>query len=266
MLGECEEELAVKIEERLFSNDAFYEELQRIKASLIEREVRGNLSPTLSLLLTQQALRSPTLQGEIEHARMLYRQSLELQQRKSTSSFFFSLFQRIRVSLSLQVMAACLLLTSTFFLVRAFLIHPSLQRGVASGQHPGAINPEPIGSVDKPTAIFFLPATVLRGGANAPSLSIPNAQGPVELQIEVRSDLPCCWSAIVLHGTDRIFAQQNLESKSVSGLRYLSLSLPSGTLKSGDYSVQLTLADPSTNAAAPLSFSRNFKVTYASPK
>ena len=48
LLGECEEELALAMEERLFSDEEFYERMQQSKASLIAREIEGTLPHALS--------------------------------------------------------------------------------------------------------------------------------------------------------------------------------------------------------------------------
>jgi hypothetical protein len=263
VLGDCDEDLAVEIEERLFSEDAFYEHVERTKSSLIAREARGELSAKLSRLLREQALRSPALQEDIDRARKLHRQSIEsrgLEQAAAPGTLLSSLIQLIRTSRTIQVASASLLLAATFFLTRPLRMHPSFHQASSVDASQAQANSKVAAHGPKTSETFFLAATVLRGEVNIPILSVKDVSLPITLQIEVRNGLPCCWSVVILHDTDKVLTQPNLKSRSAGPISYLEISFPPATLKSGHYQAQLTLVDPSQSSQAPLTLARTFQV------
>jgi hypothetical protein len=262
LLGECEERLALRIEERLFSDDLFYEQLEQVKASLIARQIDGTLQQGQSAQLAMQALRSPKLQAEIARAKAFHEQPMpsRIPTRPTTVQSFLHI---VKVSRPLQLAVAALLVVS----VGLFYVFPALRHAAIGHIHSSSQNRGGSDSVKSQPArnelanTFFLPATVLRSDSGIPVIQrLPDNTLPVELQIEVRGDAQSHWSAVLMQGANTVFQMDDVKEGSVGPLHYVSLLIQSGTLKPGEYQILLTSKDHPSASGISHTISRNFRI------
>jgi hypothetical protein len=224
VLGECAEDVAAAIEERLFSDDGFYEKLRETKKSLILREVEGRLPLRLSRQLALQAERSPLLREEIAEARASH-ERLEVSRWGRKTSGWRPVF----------AVAVAVVLLAVFFGVRL-----NKQRTLLGK----AADPPRLAQVRTQDAgvSFFLPAMVLRDapdGAVGPVLRLSDDRRPVELQVEVPVGGVTVWSVQVSGKSVPLLRLDGLPVKAEGPLRYVAVSLPAGALKPGEYRIVL---------------------------
>jgi len=231
LLGSCEEVAAQAIESRLFADDAFYHELQAVKASLIEREIAGHLPESQSRLLRRQAMRSPALRAEIEAARR--HASIA-----STPSAAKSLFASSRLT-PLYIAAAVLLLA-----IAGVLLYPNWRSASHSPASAQITSPPPaISKAPARPLAFFLPALHLRGDQAIPTLALPKSPALIEVQIEVHGVPPR--SINLRRGSSVIASQENPPVHTEGPIHYLSLLVDSTKLIPGDYRLDLAPSNPS---------------------
>jgi hypothetical protein len=242
LLGECEEELALAMEERLFSDEEFYERMQQSKSSLIAREIDGTLPRALSHKLNLQIERSPELQTEFENAKAS-RVPLRMSRRPSR---FDALLHRVMNEPMLRVAFASLAIAAIgFVLVRPIAWNLGPRIGLQKESQSAAANFSQIQPTQTKHQVFFLSAGVLRSESSTPALNLHGEKRPIELQIEVRDELRTRRTLTIVRGSEQVFHQEALEVKAQGQLHFVAASLLPGTLQSGQYKLWLTEEAPS---------------------
>jgi len=243
LLGECEEELALAMEERLFSDDEFYERMQQSKASLIAREIEGTLPYTLSHKLNLQIERSPELQTEFENAKASH--ALLLKSRKS--SRFNKLLHRVAAEPILSIAFASLAIAAIgFVLFRPIVLNLGSRIGPIVESQSAAANSSQVQPAQAKPQVFFLSAGLLRSENTTPVLNLHGEKQPIELQIEVRDELQSPRTLTIVRGSEPVFHHEALEVKAQGQLHFVAVRLLPGTLRSGQYKLWLTEGAPST--------------------
>jgi len=243
LLGECEEELALAMEERLFLDDGFYERMQQSKAALIAREIEGTLPYALSHKLNLQIERSPELQAEFENAKASNAQLLK----SRTPSRFNTLLHRVTAAPMLTVAFASLAIAAIgFVLVRPIVWNRGPRIGpLVEGQSAAANSSQAQPAQAKPQ-VFFLSAGVLRSESSTPELNLHGEKQPIELQIEVRNELQSRRTVTIVRGSEPVFHQETLDVKAQGQLHFVAVRLLPGTLRPGQYELWLMDEAPST--------------------
>jgi hypothetical protein len=245
LLGECEEELALAMEERLFSDDEFYETMQQSKVSLIARELEGTLPYALSYKLNMQIQRSPELKIEFENAKANY--AVLLKSRRS--SRFNTLLHRVVAEPMLTIVFASLAIAAIgFVLVRPIVWNLGAHIGPLVESQSTAANSSQVQPTQAKPQVFFLSAGVLRSESTTPALNLHGEKQPIELQIEVRDELRSRRTLTIARGSEPVFHQETLDVKAQGQIHFVAVRLLPGTLRSGQYKLWLTEEAPSTES------------------
>jgi hypothetical protein len=241
LLGECEEELALAMEERLFSDEEFYERMQQSKASLIAREIEGILPYALSHKLNLQIERSPELQTEFENAKAS-RALLRMSRRPARLD---ALLHSVMNEPMLRVAFASLAIAAIgFVLVRPIVWNLGPRIGPLKESQSAAANSSQVQPTQTKPQVFFISAGVLRGDSSTPVLNLHGEKQPIELQIEVRDELRSRRTLTIVRGSEQVFHQETLEVKAQGQLHFVAARLLPGTLQSGQYNLWLTEEAP----------------------
>ena len=184
LLGMCEPELARRIDDRLFSDDAFYGQLQEGEDfSLIAGELAGTLPVLQREQFRLQRARSPLLETEVQRAGELQSHeklpSTRIPASGTNSHRMFLVFGLVTASV--------LVLIGVSFVVQTNKpnVH-QLQPTLAANLAPLSSPPHPEAGTTDTAISIFLPASVLRGDRNMPVLHVRDAARPVEIQMEIR--------------------------------------------------------------------------------
>jgi hypothetical protein len=266
LLGRAEESTAQQMEELLFEpeseNDQFFQQMQCVKRSLIEREAIGRLDPELSAALALQLARSPALQEELEQARAAHaaRSPLAARTRSPRASSEGWWWNAGLATAALMALAmAGMLLTRQ-------KANPFRERIVASARSNESV--EHAGQTTSGAAaaatILFVPSGVLRGPSSPAAFHAPAHDHPVELQVETHSRASdgTLWSVSILKNSRAVFEDPHALGMQAGVVHYVRIAIPPGILSPGPYQVTLTPRHRDADGGPSLApFSRSFTLT-----
>lgn len=244
LLGALPEDLAAEVDTRLFAEDELHRELQEEQDSLIEDFVYGRLPQDEEMTFQSQCARSPLLWRKVESFRLflaaLERQPAPAPWDKAPVLHFSRFLPVLSPALALLVCVASLLYLKE--LRRNAALTSQLQ---ASSRAPERVLTSAGG---KPTAyVAFLSASVARGAAGAPDITIPASASVLEVQVEVHA--PAAeevgwdkleWDMELLRGNEVIARSAHLLLHRIERQDFLLLVIDTGSIHPGSYAVRFS--------------------------
>ena len=235
LLGQLPDDLATRLDARLFAEDALCRELEEEQNALVEDLVYGHLSAEEEVLFQEQCARSPLLNEKVVLLRTLL-SALEREHSSATTLFF------LRGKLLLKVLSPALaVLICVVFFVYA---HPRHREAALISQAASLLPPAkvvaPSSTHTAPIVTVFLSANVARSSASLPKISIPPAGTALELQVEIRVPSPSAtdWDIALLRGGEVVQSSSHLPLHRLAQETYLSLIIDSAYLHAGSYSLR----------------------------
>jgi len=252
---------AEALEERMFAEDALYQELEEERSILIEEYVAKSLTAQDAARFERQIRESPELAREIAGLRDL-KVLLQRRSRSRTAGFAAATLAWRPLPAAL---AGCVLLLAVALCVQ-WRENRRLSTEVARVTHAPPVAPKTIAppGIAK-DAVLFLAAGVVRGPRDIARVQIAPGTGLLELQIEVPAAGgasegateagSAAWSVAVSRNGQPILRSDSVVARSSGSIRYLPVYIPRESLPDGDYAVQIRSPRPAQNG-----FSRAFRV------
>jgi hypothetical protein len=280
LLGGVDEDERAEVEDRLLSDEAFYERLLAAEGDLMDSYVRGELPAPECAQFEKSFFSSARRRERVEFARGLAESTTLLYEEESTrpratlvsvesaghSGVFASLFAPQRALRYAFAAAVLLVLTVVVWLAiermrarvepqqaRTEGAAPSPQvRETPPSQQPGGAtpdvtrSPEPERQTPPARAVFAtitLTPGALRDGAAIGNLVMPPGATQVRLRLELEGDDYQSYRAAISTPEGRRVWNGVARKDRAGNAQSVTLTLPAAALKRGDYIVELSGAD-----------------------
>lgn len=222
LLGGLETELREQVEERLLTEDEFFESLLLAEDELVDDYLRGGLTGAENLRFETLFLTTPERIDKVRFARALHHYAAtasyaELAKPKRPNgvlarwrSFGPVLRASLAAGLPLVIAGA------------AWLSWERLRQEA----------PQPVSIV--------LTSGLLRGTGSLPRVDLSSGARRVELRLELAAEDHGTYRVTLEDATgNEVFSQSNLKSASAAGEPFVGVTLPSTLLPQGDYTLRL---------------------------
>jgi hypothetical protein len=237
LLGLLREAEQRPLEERLFTDDAFYEEVLIAEDELIDQYLAGEVSGSERSRFEEHFLTTPERLRKLRFARALRRHvaaraprlaepapaapSEEVARPPSRDNIFRSLWRPRSAALRFSLAAAALLLV----LGASWLV----MRGSRTGRVPGRV-----------VTVLLMPGGVTRDGGEVQQLVVPAGTDAVRLRLRPASDEFQSYRATLLDAEGAaVFTGEGLRPEPSEGGRVVVLSVPARDVPPGDYQLRL---------------------------
>jgi anti-sigma-K factor RskA len=259
LLGQLPVEDASRLEERLLTEEAFYEELGIVEDELIDQYVGGDLSASDRELFERYFLLADEHQRNVRFARHLRKyvsgeratQPLESdaaedlsgvapQDRRRTAKkrpfFSFVPFENPIVSYALVAALVLIVFGSTWIVVK-------------NRRSPGPQTPRNF------LTVVLSPGLTREGAGDFKRIVVPTTTDALRLELLLIADDYQKYTATLKNADGKIILTQDLKSESVDGRRVVVLNAPSSSMVPGDYKVELSGHTPSRDTEKVASYS-----------
>jgi hypothetical protein len=231
LLGSLSEEKQQALEERLFTDDGYFEELQVIEDELTDQYLERTLSPEEQQSFEQHFLRAPARRQKLRFASSLKQYIAESGPEESSQaepapekklSLFEGLFGNRIASIALA--AALLLIVAGISWVGLRTL-----RSNVPGQAPG-------GGV---LAVSITPG-LTRDGGELTKVKIPQGTGTLRLRVPLRGDDYNNYRAQLLTGErEKVWETTDLKASTDNQGSFISVDVPSSLLPPNDYQLKI---------------------------
>lgn len=250
LLGQLSERERQQVEERLLTDDAFFEEISIAEEELIDRYLSGHLSRREMERFQEHFLSSPQRQQSLRFAKTLRRYvsehhtPSEMPRRRFARglSDLFSGGRRWWAIPALVTALAAVLLSAFWLFLPGGRVDSALAQEVARLNRQEYQPPEPAVSLT-------LNRGRTRESGEVKSLGAPQGAGVVQLRLVTGDDEYQDYSAVLnAVGGRTLVTVEHLRRTSVEGREVVVLNLPARLLSRGDYEVELSGTTPRSSS------------------
>jgi hypothetical protein len=236
LLGQIPEPEESAVEERLFTDREFYDELSIVEDELIDQYLGGALSDTDRKSFESHFVSSPERQQKVRFARALKKYvSVNADEDEPVSHRSASIFSFRRPVIPYAIAAAIIVVVGLAFLLPRYMQGPS----------------------GRVLAIELTPGPLTRGGGEVKEFSVAPDVGSVRLQLDLPKNEYQTYEAIVRDASLRdVHTATNLKPETVNGVEAVMMDVRANILVPGDYRVNLsgTTAGGRPESVATFSF------------
>ena len=236
LLGQAAEADSLQLEERLISDETFFNELSIAEDELVDEYLGGKLSETDRNNFEEHFLSAAERQRKLRFARSLKKYVnihagdtnasaqasdpvLASSQPVKSSTFPFFAFRNPLLGYSLAAAVVLAALVGTWYLLKT----------MSNTGDPGKV------------FVATLTPGLIRDSQTDNKITIPSDAHTVRLQLLLTQDAYRAFEAVVQDSTGQtITTKQNLPIQSANGQLVVFVDIPSNVLRPGDYRVKLT--------------------------
>ena len=280
LLGEIDEHERAAVEDRLLTDEDFYEQLTAAEGDLIDAYVRGELPAAERVRFENRFLASPRLRERVEFARGLAESATRQYEQESPSiraadrlspdtsrfkGFLNGLSGRPALSFAFAVTAVLVIAVAVWIAIKTMRVPVEPQQSRTEGltdKKPGqegpqlsqvptsptpAVVPSPARDPEPttgPTRPVFATATLmpgaLRDGAATGEVNLPATATHLRLRLQLEADHYQTYRAVVSTPEGARIWAGPASKDRVTNANSLTLTLPASLLKRGDYVVEVT--------------------------
>ena len=233
LLGLMPEEERPQLQDRLFSDEDFFEAVMEVETDLIDAYSRGELTPAERKQMEDSLLRSAAARKRVEFAAALA--GVAAAGARLPKPNVKAASRRI---LWLSVAASVIL---TAISTTLFLQNGELRGRIAVLQNERTATPP--AQVSQPAPIFsvLLIPGALRGAGGVREIAIPASARVVELQLDLNGDAHDRYAArLSAAGGKKVLEVLDLSARRSGQGAYLSLVAPAGSLRPGPYELTVS--------------------------